>query len=173
MKNVVFVLLVLCVCGFSGARFYLPKFIDARIREQINNTATNFQKKNNQLTETVKNLESRLQKLENLPPENKVGSDFKVDFNRWNCWCDLKSKLLKSDEYLEELERFRKAFSDCPDLLKMVDSVTANGNDAAKDDSLINNLLRFAKISNINDNELDRITGYVILLSMRKVGANE
>ena len=55
----------------------------------------------------------------------------------------------------------------------MVNSITAHESNEAKDDSLINNLLRFAKIRGINDNELNRITGYVLLLSIRKAGANE
>lgn len=173
MKNVVFVLLVLSVCGLGGARFYLPKFIDARVHEQINNATTGFQKQNAHLAELVKNLESRLRKLENSPSVHKVSSNFYVDFDRWNCWCDLKNKLLRGDECLEELLKFRKTFSDCPDLLKMVNSIAAHESTEAEDNSLINNLLRFAKIRNINDNELDKITGYVLLLSVRKVGANE
>lgn len=173
MKNVVFALLVLCVCGFGGARFYLPKFIDARVHDRISNATADLRKQNEQLSETVKNLETRLHKLENLPSEHKVISSFKVDFDRWNCWCDLKNKLIQGDEYSEELAKFRKMFSDCPNLLKMLNSVIENGSNSAKDNSLINNLLRFAKIHGINGNELDKITGYVLLLSIRKVEANE
>ncbi|MBO7642175.1 MAG: hypothetical protein J6S86_03375 [Alphaproteobacteria bacterium] len=172
MKNIVFVLLVLCVCGFGGVS-YFPKFIDARIHEQINNAATGFQKQNAHLAELVKNLEFRLQKLENSPSQYNVSSNFNIDFDRWTCWCDLKNKLLRGDECSGELEKFRKVFSDRPDLLKMMDSVIANENNTEKDNSLINNLLRFAKIRGINGNELDKITGYVLLLSIRKAGSNE
>lgn len=174
MKNAAFVLLVLlCVCGLGGARFYLPKFIDARIRTQIDGATADIKKQRGQLEEAVKDLESRLQKLENFPSDHKIVSNFKVDFDRWNCWCGLKSKLLCGEEYSEELAEFRKAFSDCLDLLKMVDSLVYNKNNEANDNPLINNLLRFAKIRGINGNELDKITGYVLLLSIRKVGANE
>ena len=173
MKNIVFVLSVLCICGFGGVKFYLPKFVDSRVRNQINDASIAIQKQYDQLIETVKNLEARQQKLENLPSERKIVSNFKIDFEGWNCWCDLKNKLRCGDEYSEELAKFNKAFSDCPDLLKMVNSIIADENNEAKDNSLTNNLLRFAKIHGINDNELDRITGYVLLLSIRKVEENE
>lgn len=173
MKNIVFVLSVLCICGFGGVKFYLPKFINSRVRSQINDASVAIQKQYDQLAETVKNLEAHQQKLENFPSDRKIVSNFKIDFERWNCWCDLKNKLRCGDEYSEELARFSKMFSDCPDLLKMVNSVVVDENNETKDNSLTNNLLRFAKIHGINDNELDRITGCVLLLSIRKVGSNE
>ena len=177
MKNVVFALLVLCVCGVGGVKFYLPKLIDERVDkrvdDRINSAATTIQKQHDQLAEVVKNLESRQQNLENLPAGRKVVSKFKVDFKRWDCWCDLKNKLRHGNEYSEELTKFRSVFSDCPDLLKMVDSLVPDKKIEAKDDSLINNLLEFVKIHGINGSDLERITGYVLLLSIRKVEADE
>ena len=173
MKNVVFVLLVLCVFGVGGVKFYLPKLIDERISNQINSVAVTVQKQYDELNKIVKNLESRQQNLENLPSEHKVFSNFKVDFKRWNCWCDLKNKLRHGTEYSEEIARFRSVFSDCPDLLKMVDSLVSDKEIQKKDDSLINNLLEFVKIRGINESDLDRITGYVLLLSIRKAEVNE
>lgn len=174
MKNVIFTLSVLGVCGFGGLRFYLPKLIDKRIDTRISSTTEDFRKQSNQLTEILKNLESRLLKLETFSSsEHRVASGFKIDFDRWDCWCDLRNKLLCGDEYLNELDKFCMAFSDCPDLLKMVDSIITNENCSTKSNSLINNLLRFAKICSIDKNELDKISGCVILSLIRKVEENE
>ena len=72
-------------------------------------------------------------------------------------------------ECSEELAKFRQIFSDCADLLKMVDSVAVVRNGETKSNLLINNLLKFARIRGVDKNELDRISGYVLLLSIRKV----
>ncbi len=174
MKNIIFTLLVVGVCGFGGVKFYLPKLIDERIDTRINSTTADFRKQNNQLTEILKNLESRLLKLETLPSsEHRVASGFKIDFDRWDCWCDLRNKLLCGDGYSDELNKFHTIFSNCPDLLKMVDSIITKENSSTKSNSLINNLLRFAKICSIDKNELDRISGCVILSLIRKVEENE
>ena len=121
MKNIVFALSMLCVCGFAGIRFYLPKLIDIRVREQVNEqvriVAADFQRKNDQLAGIIKNLEAQHKKQEDVAPAQTGISDFRVDFDRWNCWCDLKNKLRYGDECSEELAKFRKAFSDCPELL--------------------------------------------------------
>lgn len=173
MKNIIFTLLMLCVCGVGGVKFYLPKLIDERIRNRINSATVTIQNQHDQLAEIVKNLESRQQNLENNPFRHKVVSNFKIDFERWNCWCDFKNKLRHGDEYSEELVKFRNTFSDCPDLLKMVDSLVPDKKTEIKSDSLINNLLEFVKIRGINESDLERITGCVLLLSVRKVEENE
>ena len=173
MKNIVFALLILYVCGVGGVRFYLPKLIDERISDRVNRATAIIQKQHDQLAEVVKNLESRQQNLENTPSEHKVVSNFKIDFERWDCWCDLKNKLRHGSEYSEELAKFRNMFSACPDLLKMVDSIVPDKKIETKSDSLINNLLEFVKIHGINESDLERITGYVLLLSVRKVEENE
>ncbi len=169
MKNVIFLLLVLGACGVGGVKFYLPRLIDERINNRVDSTIADLRKQNNQLMELVKNLESRQQSLESLPLEHQITSDLKIDVDRWNCWCDLKDKLCQGSDYSEELVKFRKAFSDYEDLLKMVDSIVEDGSNSIKDNSLINNLLKFARIRDIDRNELDRISGYVLLLSVRKV----
>ncbi len=177
MKNVVFALLILCVCGVGGVKFYLPKLIDERVDKQvsdrINSATATIQKQHDRLAEIVKNLESCQQNLEKVPLENKVTSNFKIDFKRWDCWCDLKNKLRHGTEFSEELSKFRNMFSDCPDLLKMVDSLVSDKKIETKDDSLINNLLEFVRIRGINESELERITGYMLLLSIRKAETNE
>ena len=176
MKNIVFALSMLCVCAVCGVKFYLPKLIDVRVSEQVNEQlriiTADFQKKNDQLAEIVKNLEFRQQNFENLPSEHKVVSDFRIDFERWNCWCDLKNKLRYGEECSEELARFRKEFSDCSELLKMVDSLISDKNNELKDDTLINNLRKFARIHKVNESELEKIAGYVLLSSIRKAGTN-
>ena len=172
MKNVVFALLVVSVCGIGGVRFYLPKLLDERISDRINNATTTFQKQYDQLAEIVKNLESRQQNLESVPSESKVIPNFRVDFERWNCWCNLKNKLLCGANYSVEIAKFREMFSDCPDLLKKVDTIVCSENSETKDDSLINNLLRSVRICSIDKNELDRVSGCVLLL-IRKVEENE
>ncbi len=173
MRSVVFASLILIVLGVGGVRFYLPKFVDARIRDQIGDATATFQKQQDQLAEIVKNLESRQLSLENVPSGNKVISNFEVDLDRWNCWCDLKSKLLCGADYSVEIMKFRETFSGCLDLLKKVDSIINSENYEIKDNSLINNLLKFVRIHSIDENELDRISGCVLLLSVRKVEENE
>ena len=174
MKNIIFTLLVVGVWVFGGVKFYLPRRIDERIDIRINSTTADFRKQSNQLTEILKNLESRLLKLETLPSsEHRIVSSFKIDFEGWDCWCNLKNKLLCGDGYSDELDKFHTIFSNCPDLLKMVDSIITKENSSTKSDSLINNLLRFAKMCSIDKNELDRISGRVILSSVRKVEENE
>ncbi len=173
MKNVVFVLLVLSVCGVGGVKFCLPRLIDTRIGNHINNATADIQRQYAQLAEVVKNLEDRQEKLLRNPSESKVVLDFKIDFERWNCWCNLRNKLCHGSEYSEESARFRDKFSDCPDLLKMVDSISSDQNNKANDNFLTNNLLKFANIHRVNENELNRITGYVLLLSIRKAERNE
>ncbi len=169
MKNIVFALLILNVLGVSGVKFYLPKLVNDR----IDNAITTLQKQHDQLAEIVKNLESRQLRLENVPSENKVNSTFKVDLDRWNCWCDLKNKLLCGADYSVEIMKFREMFSGCPDLLKRIDSIVDSENNEIKGDSLINNLLKFVRMRSIDKNALDRISGCVLLLSIRKVEENE
>ncbi len=173
MKNVVFTLLVLCFCGIVGVGFYLPRLIDERINGQINNVTAAFKKQHDRLVEIVKSLKSQQQSLENVPSEHKVISSFKIDFERWDCWCDLRNKLFCGASCSVELARFHEVFSDCPDLLKKIDSIVCSKNNEMRDDSLINNLLRFVRIHTIDKNELDRISGCVLLLSVRKVEENE
>jgi len=173
LKNVVFALLIVSVCGIGGVKFYLPKLIDSRIDGRISSATTSFQKQYDQLAETVKNLESRQQIVENVPSESKVISGFKINFERWDCWCNLKNKLLCGADYSVEIAKFREMFSDSPDLLKKVDTIVCSENNETKDDSLINNLLRFVRICSIDKNELDRISGCVLLLSVKKVEENE
>lgn len=173
MKNIVFVLLMLGVCGIGGAKFYIPKLIDSRIRFQINNAITTIQKQQNEVITLVKNLESKLQQLKNLSDERKFVPNFKIDFNRWNCWCDLRKKLIHGEKCSVELAKFRDEFSNCPDLLKMVDSIVVNEDSGMRDDSLIKNLLKFVKIHSVNEDELERVSGYVLLLSVRKEMAYE
>ena len=55
MRSVVFASLILIVLGVGGVRFYLPKFVDARIRDQIGDATATFQKQQDQLAEIVKN----------------------------------------------------------------------------------------------------------------------
>jgi hypothetical protein len=177
LKNVVFALLILCVCGVGGVKFYLPKLIDERVDKRVSDRISDataiIQKQHDQLAEIVKNLESRQQSLGNTSTEHKAVTNFKVDFKRWDCWCDLKNKLRHGNEYSEELAKFHNMFSDCPDLLKMIDSLVPDKKIETKDDSLINNLLEFVKIHGINESDLERITGYVLLLSIRKVETDE
>ena len=172
MKNVVFALAMLCLCGVGGVKFYLPKFIDARINDKIDGVAEDIQKRHDLLAEIVKNLEIRLQKLEGKAPVQVGISDFRIDFDRWACWCDLKNKLLYGDECSEELAKFRRTFSDCPELLKMTDSLVSDKNKELKYGTLINNLLKFARIRRVDESELEKIAGYVLLSSIRKAGTN-
>lgn len=177
MKNIAFALSVLCICAVYGVKFYLPKFIETRVREQVNEqmraVSEEFRKKNNQLAEIVKNIEAQQKKSENKTPVQTGITEFQVDFERWNCWCDLKNKLRHGEECSEELEKFKEAFSDCSELLKMVDSLMPDKNNELKDDTLINNLLKFARIHKVNESELEKIAGYVLLLSIGKVETNE
>lgn len=177
MKNVVFALLIFSILGVGGVKIYLPKLIDKRVEEQvsdrINSATATIQNQHDQLAKIVKNLESRQKNLENIPSEHKVVSKFKVDFKCWDCWCNLKNKLRHGKECSEELVKFRNTFSDCPELLKMIDSLVPDKKFEAKDDSLINNLLEFVRIRGINEHDLERITGYVLLLSIRKVETDE
>ena len=176
MKNIVFALSLLFICAVYGVKFYLPKIIDARVSEQVNKQlrviTADFQKKNDQLAEIVKNIEVKQQKLDEEPSVQTGISDFRIDFDRWNCWCDLKNKLRYGEECSEELARFRKVFSDCSELLKMVDSLISDKNNELKDDTLINNLLKFVRIHKVNESELEKIAGYVLLFSIRKAGTN-
>ena len=172
MKNVVFALAVLCLCGVGGVKFYLPKLVDARINNKIDGIAVDIQRRYDQLAETVKALEVRQQKLEGMGSVQTGISDFRIDFDRWACWCDLKNKLLHGDECSEELAKFRKAFSDCPELLKMTDSLVSDKNRELKYGVLINNLLKFARIRRVDEGELEKIAGYVLLSSIRKAGTN-
>lgn len=173
MKNTILTLFVLCVFGIGIAKFYVPKFLDSRIRFQINNAITAIQKQNDQVTALVKSFESKLQHLENLSDKRNLIPNFTVDFNRWNCWCDLRKKLLHGEKYSSELAKFRAAFSNCPDLLKMIDSMVVNDNSEVREDSLIKNLLKFVKIRSVNEDELERLSGCVLLLSVRKEKAYE
>ncbi len=177
MKNIAFALSVLCICGFAGVRFYLPKFIETRVREQVDEqmrvVTEDFRKKNDQLAEIVKNIEAQQKKSENKTPVQTEIAEFRVDFERWNCWCDLKNKLRYGNECPEELARFRRMFSNYPDLLKMVDSLVSDEKSELKDDTLINNLLKFVRVYKVNESELEKIAGYVLLLSIGKVEANE
>lgn len=171
MKNIV-VLVVLIVCGFGGVKFYLPKFIDARIHDQVINATAEIQKRNEQLAEIVKSLDVRQQKLDNHESMQLKGCGLEIDFNRWSCWCDLKDKLLYGGEYSDELIRFRAMFSDCSDLMAMVDSVVSEQNNETKEFTLINNLRKFFKIRSVNERKIERITGYAMLSSIRKVEEN-
>lgn len=177
MKNIVFALSLLCICAVYGVKFYLPKFIDARVRERVNEQmrviTADFQKKNDQLAEIVKNIEIKQQKLNEGSPVQTGISEFRIDFDRWNCWCDLKNKLRYGEECSEELARFRKVFSDCSELLKMVDSLMSDKNNELKDNTLINNLLKLVRMHKVNESKLEKIAGYVLLLSIGKVEANE
>ena len=172
MKNVVFALAMLCLCSVGGMKFYLPKFVDARINNKVDGVAVDIQKRYDQLTKAVKTLEVRQQKLEGRGSVQTGISDFWIDFDRWACWCDLKNKLLYGDECSEELAKFRKTFSDCPELLTMTDSLVSDKNKELKYGTLINNLLKFARIRRVDESELEKIAGYVLLSSIRKAGTN-
>lgn len=168
MKNIVFTLLVVCVCAVGGVKFYLPKLIDKRVSDRINSATATIQKQHDQLAEVVRNLESRQQVLDSLSSGRRAVSNFKASFERWDCWCDLKNKLRHGNKCLEELAKFRNMFSDCPELLKRVDSLVSDQNNETKGDSLIKNLLKFVRIHNINEDKLGRVDGCVLLLSIGK-----
>ena len=152
-------------------KFYLPKQIDEKMKKAAANPNVLLLKKIENFEEKLQNFEKSNEKFENkLQKIEKIGEnfDFVVDFEKWNCWCELRKKLKNNEDYSSELKIFKEKFSNHPNLLKMIDELISKKNNKINSDSLINNLLRFARISFISEDDLLNISGYVLLLSFER-----
>ena len=163
MRKVVIVLSLLGLVSVIG--FYLPK----KAAGYIKATVSDLQTQNDSLKKEIESLEERLSKLEKREPQVISKTNIKTDFKKWNCWCDLRKKLETDEDFSSELKNFKTLFADHPDLLKMVEKLTEmpqkNDSEGNNSNSLVNNLLKFAKIRKVDKNELLRISGYVLMLT--------
>lgn len=108
-------------------------------------------------------MEKRISELEQNKRESVTQT--KINFKKWNCWCALRGKLKRGEDFLSELKNFRELFASCPDLLNAVNKLTEIPIKDKSSDSLVNNLLKFARIKRLDENELTRVSGYVLMLS--------
>lgn len=117
----------------------------------------------NLLKNKVEMLEKRLSKLEQA---QKRPFPIKIDLKKWDCWCALRKKLELGEDFDFELKEFKKSCTNHQELLKMVEKLTVMPTvEKNNSNSLVNSLLKFARIKKIDKNELLRISGYVLMLT--------
>lgn len=173
MKKLLAVVL-LCICGMSLLLFYQMRLtVNERVQKQVAVVTESFKRENDRLLDFVKKLEKNQQEILDKRRESKELVDVKVDFKKWDCWCDLRSKLKQGGDYSVELKKFREIFSDNSDLLNLVNSLIRESDEGGSLNELTNNLLKFAKIRSVSESGLEKVSGYVLLLSIKGMKINE
>ncbi len=172
--------LVICGGGAYVVRVYIPEQIDARVSafslefmtqsRVLNNRIQDLENENKNLKERLQNLGQSVVNLENSGQESSrtvvQTQILKPNFKKWESWCALKKKLKQRGSYTDELAEFQKNFADHPEILRMVESL--NKNNLETDSNLINNLLDLLKIRYIDEYDLAKVSGYVLLSSLVK-----
>lgn len=181
-KALLILLLALIICG-GGAyvvQVYIPEQIDTRVstfslefmtqNRILNNRIQDLENENKNLKGKLQNLGQSVVSLENSNQESSktvvTTQILKPDFKKWESWCALKKKLKQRGAYSNELAEFQKNFADYPEILQMVSDLDKNNLETSC--NLINNLLDLLKIRYIDEHNLARISGYVLLLSWVK-----
>ncbi len=164
---------VLCIGSVGALMFYQTKYVDARINKKIAEVTISLNKQTTDLWNSLKKLERDQQKIINQKSPEKELVDIKVDFDKWDCWCALRNKLKQGKDFSVELKKFQEVFADNPDLLNLVESEIKETEEGGRLNKLTNNLLKFAKIRSISEGGLERISGYILLLSVKGMRVNE
>lgn len=177
--------LIICGGGAYVIQFYIPEQIDARVNtfalefatqnRILGNRIQDLENENKNLKEKLQNLGQSVVNLENSGQESsKTVAQTRVlkpNFKKWESWCALKKKLKQRGSYASELAEFQKNFADHPEILQMVADLDKNNLETRH--NLINNLLDLLKIRYIDEYDLAKISGYVLLSSLLEEYRNE